>query len=165
MNKKVSLTLKFLASSIISFILFYFILNIFSDEFNVLATQTSSMILNSIGITNQAVDNLIYARNSVALISGLCSGLLEISLLSAFIISSFELKLKTRIKWMIGAVITILVLNPIRISISILFLGNNQVFAVNHDLLFRIMTFSTIVVFYGLFVSFAKKNKKKTINN
>ncbi len=162
MEKKTINALKFLGFSLGSFIILYLVSNfLFSNYFNILATQTSSLFLKGIGVENYILNNTtILAGNSIALISGLCSGLFEICLLSAFILGSFELKIRTRIKWMILAIITILIVNPIRIAISILFIGNNTAFAVNHDLLFRILTFSTIVVFYGVFYAFQKKKEK-----
>lgn len=162
MLKALKNSARFLLLVILSFFIFYFILSYFSNEFNLLAAKTGSWLLNGVGLSSYTIDNIIYADSSAAIISGLCNAVFEISLLTAFIISTLELELRKRIKWIFIAIISILIVNPIRIAISILILNENntQTFILSHDLLFRIMTFSTIILIYALFTSYSKKSKK-----
>ncbi len=83
-------------------------------------------------------------------ISNLCAGDLEIALVLAVVLSTWDRTWKQRLVGSISGILLILVANPIRIA-TVLAAGawfNWDFSSIVHDILFRLMLILVIVVFY-----------------
>ncbi|MFH1056728.1 MAG: exosortase/archaeosortase family protein [Candidatus Micrarchaeota archaeon] len=114
------------------------------------AGTTSQLVLKAAGVetTLTILQNGNYALESssfVAELNDACAAIIEIAVLFGIVFASFERKLSERIKGFFFGMVLLLVLNPIRITASILFLHPFV-----HDVLFRITLVVTIVGFYAV---------------
>jgi exosortase/archaeosortase family protein len=80
-------------------------------------------------------------------IIGLCSGILEISVLAGIIFASMDVSFRNRVKGFVLGIFFIEIINVFRIVLSVLALGSNS-FVFFHDFLFRLTLIIGIVMFY-----------------
>jgi len=110
-------------------------------------------LLNLVGIQSQLqwlAEPTILVSGIRAQINNLCAGDLEIALITAIILSTWDAPIRKRITGVVGAWITILILNPLRIFI-VLVSGSWfgwQVGDFMHDFFFRLMLIIVIAVYY-----------------
>ena len=94
-------------------------------------------------------------ENLDAQITDLCSAGLEIAVLVALIFATFEKSLQYRLKGAIAAVLFLLILNAIRITITVATFGT-LLFDLTHELLFRSLLIASIILFYALWYYWKK---------
>ncbi len=121
-----------------------------SQALGFLAALSSQLVLSLSGVQTQiaVLENGNYALDSDAFVAELnqaCAALVEIAVLFAIVFASFEKTIRERAKGFVLGIGLLLVLNPIRIALSIVFLHPFV-----HDVLFRITLIITIIVFYAL---------------
>lgn len=159
----------FLALFLVLFALSYFVLSapVVRGFFAELATQTSKLALSAVGIQTQQTflengNHALENENFIAELNETCAAIVEIAVLFGIVFASFEKTLKERVKGFAAGMALLLVFNPIRISLSVIFLD-----PLVHDVLFRIMLILVIIVFYALwyygFMVFEKKFWAKRI--
>jgi len=90
-------------------------------------------------------------------ISYLCTGLLELSIVWAAVISSFGVGMRKRAMGVAAGTLTLVAFNFLRIIASILVIYYFGLDAGNfsHDLLFRLFLFLTIALFYYMWLKWA----------
>ena len=135
-------------------------------EIEAITTHLSSFILTIFGISHNIIwdiEPIIRVINLDAVIGTLCAGDIEIALISAIILASFDRSLRQRIIGIIFSIITIFILNALRISI-IIFAGINfgwDVANITHDLLFRFVLVFVILGYYAIwYLKYDEINKK-----
>lgn len=118
-------------------------------------------------------DPVIRVGDVDGVISNLCAGDLEIALVLAVVLSTWDRTWKQRFVGSVSGILLILIANPIRIA-TVLAAGawfNWDFSSIVHDILFRLMLILVIVVFYfAWYVKYekffgwldAKKNKMRT---
>lgn len=114
-----------------------------------LAAQTSHTALETLGVQTQIgiLPNGNYSLNSdgfVAELNEACAALIEIAILFGIVFASFERTIRQRAEGFAIGLGLLLVLNPVRIALSIISLN-----AFVHDVLFRLTLIITIVGFYA----------------
>jgi exosortase/archaeosortase family protein len=99
-------------------------------------------------------------------IIGLCSGVLEISVLAGVIFASMDVSFKKRVEGFVLSVFFIEFLNTSRIVLSVLALGSKS-FVFFHDFLFRLTLIIGIVLFYFFWYVLVEKQdfSRLTRNN
>ena len=115
--------------------------------------KTANMLLNLFGVPSTlsfGAEPLIIIGNITAQITNLCAGDLEIILLTAIIISTFDRTIRQRIIGILIGLFLILILNPIRIFIvlAVGYYSSWQWADFTHDVLFRLTLLITIVLYY-----------------
>lgn len=127
---------------------------------NEIAAKSTQLVLKLISVPSTLTwyENLplIQLSNLDVQINELCAGIIELSVLIALILATFEKPLKTRIKGAIIAVFFLLIFNAIRIAITITTFGTNW-FDFLHELLFRALLIITIVIYYALWYYWPSK--------
>ena len=129
-----------------------------------LTASASSTLLTAFGVPNAlsfGVEPAITVKNVSAQITNLCAGDIEIALLAAIVLSTFDRPLRRRLWGVAFGVLTILIVNPIRIS-TVLATGyytNWQWADFTHDILFRLTLLVIIVGYY--FVWYVKYDSIK----
>jgi len=103
----------------------------------------------------------IAVGNITAQITNLCAGDLEIALITAIIISTFDRSWRNRLWGVLFAWLTIFIINPMRIIIvlAIGYYSSWQWADFTHDVLFR-LTLLVVIVFY-YFVWYVKSEEIK----
>ena len=159
---------KFLAAFIISFSVIGFLLSLLPLEsveaFFALPTLAILKIFGLDGTLNTSAEPILIILNGLDMpisISYLCTGLMEVAIISAAVISSFGISLQKRAIGIVSAIATIIVFNLLRIVTSILFIiwFGLGVGGFSHDLLFRIFLFVVIAGFYYAWFGWATKRK------
>ena len=118
--------------------------------FGWIAAETAHFTLDAAGTHMQItiLANGNYALESEKIVAELneaCSALIEIAVLFGIVFASFEKTLAYRAKGFAAGMLVLLVLNPVRIAASIIFID-----PLVHDLLFRITLIIVIIGFYGI---------------
>jgi len=132
-------------SVILSYIDLYFL-----KEFN---AQIVTFLLNFFGLNAELqllTEPTIIISGIRAQINNLCAGDLEIALITSIILATWDRSWKRRAYGILGGLVAILILNPLRIFI-VLVAGavfNWGVSEFVHDFLFRIMLLLIIAVYY-----------------
>lgn len=105
---------------------------------------------------------LIFSNGISLQISYLCTGAMEIFILFAAILATFEISLKEKIKGIIIFGVLAFIFNILRIVFTALLIPSNSIEFVEfaHDIFFRILLFIVIALFYIIWVYFSMKNKK-----
>ncbi len=100
-------------------------------------------------------------------ITYLCTGLLELTVIWAAIISSFGIPLRKRLLGVAAATFVIAAFNFVRIIASILIIISFGLDVGNfsHDILFKIFLFATIALFYFLWFKWATGDRPANENN
>lgn len=119
------------------------------DALGWFAAQTSHAALEIFGVKTQIgiLPNGNYSLNAesfVAELNGACAAIVEIAVLFGIVFASFEKTLRQRAEGFVLGLGLLLVLNPVRIALSIISLN-----AFVHDVLFRLTLIITIVGFYA----------------
>lgn len=96
-------------------------------------------------------------------INYLCTGKTEISLLIAATVSSIGISARKRMLGAAGAVLAVLLFNPVRITATMIFLIRKEVSTANlwHSILFRLSLFAVIVGYYFAWFYWATRKTKK----
>lgn len=113
------------------------------------AAVSSQAVLSLAGVQTEmtVLENGNYALDSqefTAELNEACAALVEIAVLFGIVFASFEKSVRERAKGFVAGTALLLVLNPIRISLSILFID-----PLVHDVLFRLTLIITIIGFYA----------------
>ena len=127
--------------------------------FGSVAATSSQALLNVAGIPTEIVilQNGNYSLESEEFIAELneaCSALVEIAVLLGIVFASFEKTLVYRFKGFAAGLLLLLILNPVRIALSIIFLD-----PLVHDVLFRVTLVIVIVGFYAVWHYWAELAK------
>lgn len=114
-----------------------------------IAAVSSQFLLGTFGTPTEItiLQNGNYALESTTFVAELnqaCAAIIEIAVLVGIVFASFEKSLKQRFNGFALGMVLLLVLNPIRIALSIIFLH-----PIVHDVLFRITLIITIIGFYA----------------
>lgn len=131
--------------------------------FEGITAATTHHALNFFGVPNalsvEAEAILVLNETQSVLISDLCTGILEMTILVAAILATFEAERKKRMIGAIVSVFAIFVFNQFRILTTIFLIKNasGELIEFSHDIFFRIFLFVTIAVFYALWIWWAKK--------
>lgn len=118
-----------------------------------LTAQLSGFLLSIIGVQHSIIYGIepsILVGNIQAQITNMCAGDIEIALVSAIILATWDRTWRQRFFGVIGGLVVIFIANPIRIA-TVLGVGNysNWVWAdFTHDVLFRLMLLILVVVYY-----------------
>jgi len=126
--------------------------------------QIVTFFLNFFGLNAELkllAEPTILISGIQAQINNLCAGDLEIALLTAIILATWDRSWKKRFVGIIGGLIAILVLNPLRIF-TVLAAGavfNWGISEIVHDVLFRVMLLLIIAVYY--FIWYVKYDEIK----
>ncbi|MEM4255344.1 MAG: hypothetical protein QXR53_03375 [Candidatus Norongarragalinales archaeon] len=117
--------------------------------FGGIAADSSQFALKLLGVQTQktVLENGSYALEGegfVAELNQACAALIEIAVLFAIVFASFEKTLGERVKGFAYGTALLLLLNPVRIALSIIFID-----PLVHDVLFRITLVITIIGFYA----------------
>lgn len=117
--------------------------------FGTMAAESSQTFLNALGTPSQIglLENgnyYIETQDLLAELNEACAALVEIAVLAGIVFASFEKSLKERMRGFVLGLVLLLLFNPLRISLSVLFLD-----PLVHDVLFRVMLVITIIVFYA----------------
>ncbi|MBR9707690.1 MAG: exosortase/archaeosortase family protein [Candidatus Diapherotrites archaeon] len=121
-----------------------------------LTAQATVIVLNVFGLnyllTTSTAGVMIETQGFMAEIVPLCTGYLELIVLSAFILASEDRTMKSRLQGVLGSIVTVFTLNTLRIAVTAYALQSlNQSFSVFiHDVLFRAMLFVVIVGVYSV---------------
>ena len=130
--------------------------------------QTALYLLSGIETEITILSNGNFALQNgdfTAELNEACSALVEIAVLFGIKLASFEKPFFERVKGFAAGMVLLLVFNPLRIALSIIYLDPFV-----HDVLFRITLIIVIVGFYGVWhywngiLSFAGKKGKKRFN-
>ncbi len=91
--------------------------------------------------------------------SYLCTGLLELSLVWAAVLASFEISLKKRLIGVVAGTVTLVVFNFARIVLSVLVISRFGLDAgsFSHDIFFRFFLFLTIAGYYYAWLKWASR--------
>lgn len=134
-------------------VIFYFIISIQSIEF--FTAQITLKIFEALGYSGKIIlgnpVQIVFPFITV-LITELCTGLLEFSIVASAVLATSEVSWKKRIIGFIGAAIITALFNFARITFVLLALINSgiQQAELAHDLLFRISLLFVIVGYYAL---------------
>jgi exosortase/archaeosortase family protein len=117
--------------------------------------QAANCLLNLAGIPTQLVFGIeptIVVRGVHAQITNLCAGDLEIALLLAIVLATWDRSLRKRLWGCLFGLALILVANPLRIFtvLAVGYYTNWQWADFTHSVLFRLMLIIIIVVYYFL---------------
>ena len=82
-------------------------------------------------------------------INELCAGIIELAVLAALILATFEKPLTYRIKGAVIATLFLLLFNALRIALTIAAFGSTW-FDFLHELLFRALLIVTIIIYYAI---------------
>jgi exosortase/archaeosortase family protein len=128
------------------------------------ASATNSL-LNFFGVPTQLLfleEPTIVVGSVSAQISNLCAGDLEIALLLAIVLATWDRSLRKRAWGCLFGLLLILVVNPLRIFavLAVGYYGNWSWADLTHDVLFRLMLIIIIVVYYFLWYVKYDKIKK-----
>jgi exosortase/archaeosortase family protein len=151
---QLALAFRFILSIMAFYILFWLIMT--SVDLTPLKTMTANAanaLLNAAGVPSNVAFNgepSIIVGNVTAQITNLCAGDLEIALLTAIILSTSDRSLRRRLIGVTGGLITILILNPLRIFIVLAtgYYSSWQWADFTHDVLFRATLLTVIVAYY-----------------
>jgi len=144
-------SLKFIAVFVVLFLAASFVLAPIGF-FNTLALESTRAFLWAVGIDSGAagfsggfpllrVDNFPYLIQ----INDLCAAKMEFAVLLGIIFATFDRSLKQRLYGFVEGAAIALLLNPVRIGISVVFFS-----PVIHDILFRLMLVIAMVSYYAL---------------
>ncbi len=114
----------------------------------------SNGLLHLLGVASNVVVNAepsVIVKGVTAQITNLCAGDLEIALLSAVILSTHDRRWKNRIAGVIGGILAILIINPVRIALvlAVGYYSSWQWADFTHDVLFRLTLIIVIVGYYA----------------
>ncbi|MBI5228573.1 hypothetical protein HY991_00570 [Candidatus Micrarchaeota archaeon] len=145
-------SLKFLGLFLVLFIFSYQLLSRVS-ELNLLAARSTEFFLGFFGkpvatVTEKGVP-FIRGDGINAEIGGLCSGAMEIAVLFGIVFATFERSLKSRAIGLLLGLFLVLVFNPFRIAVTLLFTGTPFLLVLVHELLFRLSLILFIVFYYA----------------
>ena len=154
LKKQIKIALIFILSISTFYTLFYFIIQ--AIDLYLLKTMTAIItnnLLHLFSVPSQLVLGLepsIVIGNLTAQITNLCAGDLEIALITAIILATWDRTLKNRIFGILIAWLFILILNPLRIFFVLLigYYSSWQWADFTHDILFRLTLFAVIVFYY-----------------
>jgi len=144
-------SLKFIAVFAVLFLAASFVLAPLGF-FNTLALESTRAFLWAIGVDSSAagfsagfpllrVDNFPYLIQ----INDLCAAKIELAVLLGIIFATFDRSLRQRFYGFFEGVAIALLLNPLRIGISVLFFN-----PLIHDILFRLMLVIAMVSYYAI---------------
>ena len=122
----------------------------------VLAAFSSQAVLSVAGVSSSldfsAPDPLIVSGNFTAEIGSLCAASTELAVLLGIIVASRDRSWAYRLKGILAGFALVLVFNPLRIAVTLLFYNARSptASALFHDVLFRVSIIVFIVAFYGV---------------
>ncbi|HEV8289350.1 MAG TPA: exosortase/archaeosortase family protein [Candidatus Norongarragalinales archaeon] len=148
-DKNAFLALEFLAYFLLFAVPAYLILSFSHSSFLAPVAATSSAALLGAQVVQENGEWFVRSDKFDALISDLCSGALEISVLVGAIVASRDRSRHERLKGAAAGVLAVLLLNPVRIAVTLQQVGSVN-FALFHEVLFRLALVVFIVSFYGL---------------
>jgi len=156
---------KFLLGFVVIFLVLTFLFSLIPLVWLELITaQVSLVLLNLFGIYGSIEIQepvLLILGDRTIQISYLCTGVLELIVLTAGIAASFGIKARKRLIGILIAIAFGFVFNQIRIVATILaiYAFSLPIVVLAHDLLFRIFLFIYIAGFYAAWFWWATKNK------
>jgi exosortase/archaeosortase family protein len=168
-KKAVKNVTRFVAIFVAIFFLFLFIIIPLStplwDFLGVFHASSAASMISAFGSFASASENVIsvdvMGSETDFIVSQLCSGDVEIALLVALIIASFDVALFWRILGAVFGAILILLLNPLRIALTVMITQNQGMEAgdVAHSIIFRLFLFVLLVSYYFVWYHLCKGRK------
>ncbi|MFH1751634.1 MAG: archaeosortase/exosortase family protein [archaeon] len=169
-KRELRIGVKFLAVFLASYFILSFIIKALipmaSIEF--FTASTTKLFLDLTGLQSTIVLNepvMLIVNSQTFLISELCTGLMELILIISAITASLGIHWKKRLIGILFGIILILIVNPLRIFITILTYLNQpiEITTFVHDFLFRLTLFLLIAGYYSawFYLSVRKELKKK----
>lgn len=127
---------------------------------NEVAAQSSNALLSLFGKSGlvaeqDGVPHLVFAEGVLsssavdAEVSGLCSGALELAVLIGIVVASEDRSWRKRAAGAVGALAVVLVFNPIRIAVTLLYADSAWLSAL-HEVGFRVSLVVLIVFYYAV---------------
>jgi len=126
---------------------------------NEVAAHSSNALLSLFGKSGQVeqdgVPHLVFSEGVLspkkidAEVSELCSGALELAVLFGIIVASEDRSWRKRVAGLLGALAFVLVFNPIRIAVTLLYADSAWLSAV-HEVGFRVSLVVLIVFYYAV---------------
>ena len=160
-SKKIKDSFYFLFYFLVSFLVIYFILSktFLYKQINLLIGFLTKIFikiffsLNSYLVFDSAIEStklLVETFSYPVIITFLCTGILEFSLLVSAIIASRDQTIKKRIKGIFYSVFIVLIFNILRISFTILIIKNLDLTTADffHGFLFRLFLIIIVIGFY-----------------
>lgn len=162
---------RFVAVFLLSFLLFLYVIipltGSFWDGMGVWHAQAVGSLLSAWGIESSVNGNIltmaVQGQNIDFVISQLCSGDVEIALLVSLLIASFDVLLIWRLGGALLGTILLLLLNPIRIAITLVITRDAGMEAGDfyHSVIFRLFLFVILVLYYFIWYRLTIKRKCK----
>jgi exosortase/archaeosortase family protein len=125
------------------------------DNLGAWHAQSVSGLLSSVWDIESAVDGNILTMEVQGqevdfLISQLCSGDVEIALLVALLIASFDILLAWRVLGAIVGAVFLILMNPVRIAVTLVITKGSGLEAGDfyHTLIFRLFLFVVLIMYY-----------------
>lgn len=147
---------KFIVLFIASGTTIYFLLSLTGKFFHEAAAHSTQLVARNFFEVKVATENhfphLVGSANGVffdAQINDLCAGWLELAVMAGLVLASRDKPLKERAKGILLGALVLLLLNPIRIGLTLAAVGT-PFLALAHDVLFRLLLVVVLVVFYAL---------------
>jgi exosortase/archaeosortase family protein len=118
-----------------------------------LTAQAANFILGLLGvptILQFLAEPSIIVGKLTAQITNLCAGDIEIILMTAIILSTFDRSWRQRLFGVLGGILIVLIINPLRIAavIAVGYYSSWQWADFTHDVLFRLTLLVVIVGYY-----------------
>ncbi|VVB67516.1 Uncharacterised protein [Candidatus Norongarragalina meridionalis] len=165
MKGAVKETAQFLALFLFVAIPVYFVLGFFAASFSEIAAYSSQVMLNAAGVrTSITLENgvaHVISPSFDAEIGDLCWGRVEIAVLAGIVMASWDRTVRRRIEGIILGIAVLLVLNPVRIAVSLAVYDpqNPQASALFHDVLFRATLVIVLVAYYAVWYYWLSKRR------
>lgn len=120
--------------------------------------STTKNILSLFGTHFEIIGtNLVNNKMDVE-INELCTGITEMAVIFAAIMASYDVNIKKRTYGVLFGFLMILLVNPIRISATIIAFQKNEIVgAIMHDLLFRLSLIIIVLVYYMVWYNVSVK--------
>jgi len=147
---------KFLIGIAAFYTLFWLLLsNINLYPLKAVTASSANFLLNTAGVPTQLIfgqEPLIIVKSIYAQIGNLCAGDLEIALLLAIILATWDRGWRKKAWGCLFGLLLILIANPLRIAavLAVGYYSNWQWADFTHNILFRLMLIIIIVVYYFL---------------
>lgn len=120
--------------------------------------STTKNILSLFGTHFEIIGTNLVNNSMDVEVNELCTGITEMAVIFAAIMASYDVNIKKRIYGVLFGFLMILLVNPIRISATIIAFQKNEIFgAIMHDLLFRLSLIIIVLVYYMVWYNVSVK--------
>jgi exosortase/archaeosortase family protein len=157
------LAIEFLLYFVLFFVVAYAVLSFF--PLKALAAYSSNVFLNLFEVDSKVVEQggeyFLQSPQFTAQIVDLCSGAIELAVLFAVIFSTLDRSLWQRIKGVVLGFFLALLVNPLRIAITLLYSKSLFLLVFVHEIFFRLSLVALIVIYYAIWYSWLSAPGKR----